>query len=220
MERLLRLPLQWFAEGGEEPPAPEEGEQALGEAVWEAAEDGGAPAEEAPGEGEKDERIVRLTHLGQAREVPLSEAVSLAQKGLDYDHIRQERDELRRDPAWEVLDAFAARSGLSRGEYVRALKEQMAGAAPSPEEGRRAEYRRFFEAYPEVGVADIPDEVWRRAAAGEPLVEAYRRHENAQLKAKLAALEQNERNRQAAVGSLAGEAGQDEADPFLQGFFE
>ena len=69
-------------------------------------------------------------------------------------------------------------------------------------------------------MADIPDEVWRQAAAGEPLVEAYRRHENAQLKAKLAALEQNERNRQAAVGSLAGEAGQDEADPFLQGFFE
>ncbi|MGN8938926.1 hypothetical protein [Bittarella sp. HCP28S3_D9] len=53
MERLLRLPLQWFAEGGEEPPAPEEGEQALGEAVWEAAEDGGPLPRRRPGRGRK-----------------------------------------------------------------------------------------------------------------------------------------------------------------------
>ena len=97
-------------------------------------------------------------------------------------------------------------------------KEEEEKKKQEEEEKKKEEYHRFFESYPDVNPADIPDDVWQQVGQGESLLGAYRSYENAQLKAKLAALEQNEKNKQAAVGSLAGEAGQDEVDPFLQGF--
>lgn len=264
MNEILKLPLQFFAEGEVESAAAEEqtddwGDAFATDAIEEPVEVENEQAPDAPGEGEQPvepeaapaEQTVTITHLGQTQEIPLSEAVALAQKGMDYDHVRQERDELRQAPAWEVMDYFAARSGQTREEYIQTLRDQMEQdqlaqytnqgmdeqAAKDllelkrfkerqeqetrqreEENKKKEEYHKFFSAYPDVNPADIPDDVWQQVGQGEPLVEAYRRHENAQLKAKLAALEQNERNRQAAVGSLAGEAGQDEADPFLQGF--
>lgn len=266
MNEILKLPLQFFAEGeaeGESAAAEEQtddwGDAFAADAIGEPVEVENEQAPDALGEGEQPvepeaasaEQTVTITHLGQTQEIPLSEAVSLAQKGMDYDHVRQERDELRQAPAWEVMDYFAARSGQTREEYIQTLREQMEqdqlaqytaqgmdeqtaktllelkqfkerqeeeNRKKEEEEKKKKEYHRFFESYPDVNPADIPDEVWQRVGQGESLLGAYQAHENQQLKAKLAALEQNEKNKQAAVGSLAGEAGQDEVDPFLQGF--
>ena len=264
MNEILKLPLQFFGEGEAESAATEEQTDDWGDAfVTEPAEEPVDQQEkemtDALGEGEQPaepeaapaEQTVTITHLGQAQEIPLSEAVALAQKGMDYDHVRQERDELRQAPAWEVMDYFAARSGQTREEYIQTLRDQMEqdqlaqytaqgvdeqtaktllelkqfkerqeeeARKKEEEEKKKEEYHRFFESYPDVNPADTPDDVWQQVGQGESLLGAYRSYENAQLKAKLAALEQNEKNKQAAVGSLAGEAGQDEVDPFLQGF--
>lgn len=269
MNEILKLPLQFFAEGeAEGEPAVSAGqtddwgdafvaevgeELAPAESMESEVTDPLEEGEQQPAEPEAApaEQTVTITHLGQAQEIPLSEAVALAQKGMDYDHVRQERDELRQAPAWEVMDYFAARSGQTREEYIQTLRDQMEqdqlaqytaqgmdeqtaktllelkqfkerqeeeNRKKEEEEKKKKEYHRFFESYPDVNPADIPDEVWQRVGQGESLLGAYQAHENQQLKAKLAALEQNEKNKQAAVGSLAGEAGQDEVDPFLQGF--
>ena len=68
---------------------------------------------------------VTLTYLGRQREVPLDEAVTLAQKGLNYDHVCQERDRLRDAPENTVLDYFAQKGGMSREEYLQVLWQQM-----------------------------------------------------------------------------------------------
>lgn len=268
MNETLKLPLQFFAEGEVEgePAVEAESTDDWGDAFAAVPEEEPVTAEPVEDEGLEileegdqsaapevapEEQMVTITHLGQTQEIPLSEAVSLAQKGMDYDHVRQERDELRQAPAWEVMDYFAARSGQTREEYIQTLREQMEqdqlaqytaqgvdeqtaktllelkqfkerqeeeARKKEEEEKKKEEYHRFFESYPDVNPADIPDDVWQQVGQGESLLGAYRSYENAQLKAKLAALEQNEKNKQAAVGSLAGEAGQDEVDPFLQGF--
>lgn len=93
----------------------------------------------------------------------------------------------------------AAVSGLSR----RAEVVRVAGAAGQVPNGQV--YANFIAAYPGVQPGEIPAEVWEDAQMEGSLVSAYRKHEIAQLKARLAALEQNEVNRRQVVGSAAGD---------------
>lgn len=103
----------------------------------------------------------------------------------------------------------AAISGLSRrGEMIR-----MAGASSQVPDGQV--YANFIAAYPEVQPGDIPQEVWQDAQAEGSLVSAYRKYELAQLKARLQALEQNEKNQQQAVGSAAGDGQPAQMDPVV-----
>lgn len=58
----------------------------------------------------------------------------MAQKGWDYDTVRQERDQLRQyrqeaDPALELLKGYAQRSGMNLGDYLDYCRRQelMAG---------------------------------------------------------------------------------------------
>ena len=75
----------------DEPPAPEADQQKAEEEKPEA------PAgEEKPEAGQAEaDQLFDLKHLGETRQVGKDEVVALAQKGLDYDHIRAERDEAR-----------------------------------------------------------------------------------------------------------------------------
>lgn len=41
----------------------------------------------------------KLKHLGEVSEVDLDTVIELAQKGMDYDHVREERDNLKEDSA-------------------------------------------------------------------------------------------------------------------------
>lgn len=60
------------------------------------SETGKSGAEQKPDEkqGETDQSF-ELKHLDEVRKVGRDEVITLAQKGLDYDHIRQERDSNR-----------------------------------------------------------------------------------------------------------------------------
>lgn len=150
------------------------------DSIFDDAEDmGGAPegaeaekpTAEKPGE-EKPEATVHVKFNGEEKEIPISEAVQLAQKGMNYDHIKGELEQYRTGAksAFErelgILDAYARKSGLTREEYVKSLEE---GAA-------RAELddavSKLQKQYP-----DAPEDLLRRMAELEHSESAARQEE-------------------------------------------
>jgi len=67
---------------------------------------------------------------------------------------------------------------------------------------RQRDMEAFLDAYPQVKPEAIPAEVWQAVKAGESLVTAYARYENTQLRAQLAAQEQNKQNAARTPGSM------------------
>lgn len=143
---------------------------------------GGEVRDPEPGGGRAgEEETFQLKYMDEIRKVGRREAIALAQKGLDYDRIRAQRDALR------------AQLGQP-------------GAGESRQEARRRESRAFLEAYPQVKPEEIPQEVWARVARGEPLTWAYSRHRAQMLEQALEAKRQQEENQKRALGSLARSA--------------
>lgn len=93
----------------------------------------------------------------------------------------------------------AAAAGLSRRDESARLGHA-AAQVPSGEI-----YAAFVREYPSVKPTDIPESVWQDAQAENSLVSAYRKWENENMRAKLAALEKNSLNRESAVGSATGD---------------
>lgn len=97
-----------------------------------------AVSETTPPEGELPEKTeaekpgeetFTLKHLDETRQVGKEEVVSLAQKGLDYDRIRTERDELRQyrqeaDPALALVKGYAEKNAMTVEEYVDYCRRQ------------------------------------------------------------------------------------------------
>lgn len=77
------------------------------------AEKGAAPAEPT----------VEVEFLGKRRTLTIAEAKAAAQKGLNYDHIKSQLDELKNSPALRLIGQYAADNGLTPEEYVRRAQE-------------------------------------------------------------------------------------------------
>lgn len=88
------------------------------------------------------------------------------------------------------------------GQEAQKLREEAQAQEQARAQAQRRDMEAFLEAYPEVKAADVPREVWEKVAAGESLVSAYARHQNQQLVAKIAAMEQNGANAAKAPGSM------------------
>lgn len=203
--------------------------------------------------GSADEQFT-LKHLGETKNYNRDEVTTLAQKGLDYDRIRTERDNMRAEmpemrEAMSFLKELAANSNISveqlmedvraraliarEAEAGRAITETGAreqirrekaarekDAAAANENGTEtdagtppqttaqepdvtAEIRRFAQMYPEVKATEIPQKVWDDFRAGKgDLTSLYTMTENAALRQKVAALEQNEKNKGRSTGSM------------------
>lgn len=83
------------------------------------------PAEsEAPAEPEA-EPVFKIKYNGQEQELPVSQLVTLAQKGMNYDHVYGELNQLRSAREFAVLDRLAEQNGMNRQQYVQALEQQM-----------------------------------------------------------------------------------------------
>ena len=258
-----------YTEGAQDTNASGEG-QAEGEEKEHAADQTPGETDAAQDARTQGTERFKVVHLGEEKELTRDEMIAYAQKGMDYDHVRNERDQLRHSPEFEVLDKMAKASGMTRAEYIariremeraeeqrgienqirdmhpdapddlisetarlrqqaaeaekRSAEEQKAravreAAEQSRRERQQKEMREFIEAYPDMRdfKKEIPAEVWERVRGGESLLSAYRAHENAQLKAKIAAMEKSAENRGRAVGSVRGE-GNGESDDFLAGF--
>lgn len=73
--------------------------------------------------------LFTIKNREETRQVTRDELVSMAQKGWDYDRVRQERDQLRTyrqeaDPALELVKSYAQRSGMSVPDYLDFCRKQ------------------------------------------------------------------------------------------------
>lgn len=78
---------------------------------------------------DQPEESFSLKHLSETKTVNRDEVVALAQKGMDYDRIRQERDQLRQyrqeaDPALGLIKSYADRSGMDVAGYIDFVRKQ------------------------------------------------------------------------------------------------
>ena len=76
--------------------------------------------EEPGAETEERNQLFTIKHLGNEEQLTREEVIELAQKGRDYDHVRQERDSLKSEHARELafLKDLADRAGLSVDEQI------------------------------------------------------------------------------------------------------
>lgn len=144
------------ADGGEDSGADQPAETGAPEDKS-AAEDAAQPgtdAAEAKGaeDAGADERFT-LKHLGETRDFSRDEVTTLAQKGLDYDRIRAERDSMRAEmptmrDAMGLLGEIAADSKISVGELIETLRarrlidREAAEGRTITETGAREQIRR------------------------------------------------------------------------------
>lgn len=78
-----------------------------------------------------------LRHLDEVRQVGEPDMVALAQKGLDYDRIREKYDESK--PVMELFAGFAKQAGMSIPDYVSYIRTQAKKAnGMSEAEAKRA----------------------------------------------------------------------------------
>lgn len=100
------------------------------EEVETQAEPDATPTEEAAEQPQEETTpaaepaTFKVKHLGQEMELTQEQLIANAQKGMDYDRIRQERDALKNAPELQILDHYAKQNNMTRQEFVNFLKEQ------------------------------------------------------------------------------------------------
>lgn len=178
-------------------------------------EDSDEPAEdsEEPGaETETANQRFKIKYNGAEEEYDLDQMTTLAQKGRDYDHVREDRDAMRgKYGKYEnFLQKLADKAGVSIEEQIdlteamwlmdeeaekgNALTEAEAllrvqrnrNTAPEqkeePQNENDAIINRFLAVYPNVQATDIPKEVWDAAQQMGDLLGAYQAWEIKRLK--------------------------------------
>lgn len=181
------------------------------------------PTPEAQPEAEKEnapaetEDYLELKHMDETRRVTKEEAKTLAQKGLDYDRIRGERDTMQQDyqklkgyeaflnelkgefPSIESLiedtraRMLADKDNISYADAVAKVKLMHPAAAEPAQKADQPKgndaVQRFVELYPEVKAEEIPESVWAETRKTGDLVSAYAKYEKGKLADKIASLE-------------------------------
>lgn len=90
---------------------------------------------------------------------------------------------------------------------IRARQEEIRKQVYAQREARQRDIGEFMRAHPGVDPGGIPQEVWQQVRQGATLTGAYAMHENAQLRAQLAAERQNRLNQQRSPGGLSANSG-------------
>ena len=83
------------------------------------AEKPAADTEEPKGEQAEADQLFDLKHLGETKQVSRDEVITLAQKGLNYDHIRTERDAAKQRVG--ELEAFLKELAEPQGQTIEDL---------------------------------------------------------------------------------------------------
>ena len=76
-------------------------------------------------------QTLKLKYNGEEKEISLEEAVQLAQKGMNYDHVMSERDSFKANN--EILKKCAKESGLSLEQFMAALESHSVRTAMESE---------------------------------------------------------------------------------------
>ena len=187
--------------------------------------------EQAEPEAEDADQWLELKHLDETRKVNKEEAKELAQKGMDYDRIRQERDDLKSNlPRYQEMEKFlkemqgdfdsieefmddtrarirADAEGIS---YNEALDQVKASRNPAPQQSKPDGINAdaFVAKYPNVKAEEIPASVWADVQVTGDLVASYDKYaesqkndEIARLKEEIETLKRNQKNTARSAGS-------------------
>ena len=92
---------------------------------------------------EQDSPKVKVKYNGEEKEITLDEAVVLAQKGMNYDHVLGEKNAV-----YDILGDFAKASGMELKDYLNFLNEQRKTIAV--EKARTELTGKYKEAPPEL----------------------------------------------------------------------
>ena len=198
-----------------------EADQPTEEPKTEETKDADKPAEPEPEQKtEEQDQFLELKHMDTVRKVNRDEAKVLAQKGLDYDRIRGERDAMQKDYAqlkkyenflnelkgdFPSIDAMmtdtrarmlAEKEGISYADAVAKVGVMQQGAQPQQTQVQQGQPKvpavdQFVQKYPGVKAEEIPQAVWDEVKRTGDLVGAYENYQNTKVKDdKIASLEQ------------------------------
>lgn len=167
--------------------------------------------------GAETEDYLELKHMDETKRVTKEEAKTLAQKGLDYDRIRGERDTMQQD--YQKLKGYESFLNELKGEFpsiesliedtrarmladkenisyadavakVKLMHPVSAESAPKADQPKGNDaVQKFVELYPDVKADQIPESVWAETRKTGDLVSAYAKYEKSQLADKIASLE-------------------------------
>ena len=138
-----------------------------------------AEAQEQPEHGAAEQEVptdfLTIRYNKADKKLTKEEAIELAQKGMNYDHIQQELQSYREGPIGKALKAYADAAGMSVEKYAEMMMEQQEAA----EEKKALE--ELQERYP-----DAPD----------PLLKEYVRMQREGTKAQAKSAEEAKRQQE------------------------
>ena len=199
-------------ENASEEQKPEGGEE---EADQPEAETPAEPEAEDKSEADDADQWIELKHLDDApRKVSKEEAKTLAQKGLDYDRIRQERDDLKSKlPQYEEMEKFLKEmqgdfesledfmddtrarvrsdaEGISYEDALAAVKSaRKQPEQPAKKDPNDINVDAFLQKYPTVKAEDIPESVWADVRSTGDLLLSYEKYDTEKKNDRIAELE-------------------------------
>lgn len=169
-------------------------------------------------EEKRDEghQLYTLKSPAGEKQCTLEEVLSLANKGMDYDGVRQDRDAMREflkelaEPTkmniQELMDTTRARMLISkkRAEGVEmsemealtaiqrdravAAAEEQSRAATQAEAKKQEMINTFLAEFPNVNATEIPAEVWNACRESGDLAGAYRKYTSSQKDSEISRL--------------------------------
>lgn len=143
--------------------------------IEEPQESAEAQPEEEPQEVEEPTDFLTVRFNKADKKLTKAEAVELAQKGLNYDHIKAELDSYRDGPIGKAIKAYADQAGMSVEKYAEMMAQQADAAA------EKKAMDELKEKWP-----DAPDE----------LLKDYARMQRGENQAKAASAEEAKRQRE------------------------
>lgn len=70
------------------------------------------------------EQTIKVKYNGKEQEIPISEAITLTQKGMNYEHVKSELDALKNAKEFSIIDKYAKANNMSREDYVAFAEKQ------------------------------------------------------------------------------------------------
>ena len=92
----------------------------------EGTKDSSAAGDTKPGDAQQPAQTpqtVEVSFLGEKKALTIPELTQLAQKGLNYDHVVQQRDALKSSPAMQLVERMAAQNGMNPEQYIKHAQE-------------------------------------------------------------------------------------------------
>lgn len=176
-------------------------------------------------ETKSEEFDFEITYNGEKMKLSKEEAITLAQKGKDYDRVRKAYDfikELADDEGKSIEDFMTTTSDNLKDYKIKQLAEEkgiseevakelyesrvlkrksLASEKEQTEKNeieakKNAEFQDFLNTYPNIQPNEIPQDVWTKVQNGTPLKYAYMEYELSNLKTENTQLKTNAKNKE------------------------